>query len=111
VVIGQSPRQLDRNITVVGRVVQGMELLSTLPRGTGPLGFYEKAEQRVPIKAIALASDVPEAQRTPLQVLRTDTPLFAQVVESRRNRRDDWYKVQAGHIDVCNAPLPVRTPK
>ncbi len=110
VVDGQSPRQLDRNITVVGRVVQGMELLSVLPRGTGPLGFYENAGQRVPIKSIALATDVPENQRTPLQVLRTDTPLFAAVVESRRNRRDDWYKVPAGHIDLCNVPLPVRVP-
>ncbi|MEO6264772.1 MAG: peptidylprolyl isomerase [Luteimonas sp.] len=110
VVTGQSPRQLDRNITVVGRVVQGMELLSVLPRGTGPLGFYEKPEQREPIKSITLASEVPEAQRTPLQRLRTDTPLFADVVESRRNRRDDWYKVPAGHIDLCNVPLPVRVP-
>ena len=110
VVDGQSPRQLDRNITVVGRVVQGMELLSVLPRGTGPLGFYEKAEQRVPIQSIALAADVPEAQRTPLQLLRTDTPLFTAIVEARRNRRDDWYKVMAGHIDLCNVPLPVRTP-
>jgi len=110
VVDGQSPRQLDRNITVVGRVVQGMELLSVLPRGTGPLGFYEKAEQRVPIKSIALATDVPEAQRTPLQLLRTDTPVFTAVVEARRNRRDDWYKVPAGHIDLCNVPLPVRAP-
>jgi len=110
VVDGQSPRQLDRNITVVGRVVQGMELLSVLPRGTGPLGFYEKAEQRVPIQSIALASDLPEAKRTPLQLLRTDTPLFTAVVEARRNRRDDWYKVPAGHIDLCNVPLPVRAP-
>lgn len=110
VVIGQSPRQLDRNITVVGRVVQGMELLSVLPRGSGPLGFYEKPEQRVPIKAIALASQLPEAQRTPLQLLRTDTPLFSELVEARRNRRDDWYKRPAGHIDLCNVPLPVRAP-
>ena len=97
-------------VTVVDRVVQGMELLSVLPRGTGPLGFYEKAEQRVPIKSIALAADLPEAQRTPLQLLRTDTPLFTAVVEARRNRRDDWYKVPAGHIDLCNVPLPVRAP-
>jgi peptidylprolyl isomerase len=110
VVDGQSPRQLDRNITVVGRVVQGMELLSILPRGTGALGFYEKAAQRVPIQSIALASDLPSAQRTALQVLRTDTPLFRAVVESRRNRRDDWYKVPAGHIDLCNVPLPTRVP-
>ncbi len=108
VVDGQSPRQLDRNITVVGRVLQGMELLSVLPRGTGPLGMYDKPAQRVPIKSIMLASDVPEARRVPLQVLRTDTPLFASVVEARRNRRDDWYKVPAGHIDLCNVPLPVR---
>ena len=38
VVTGQSPRQLDRNITTVGRVIKGMERLSTLPRGSGPLG-------------------------------------------------------------------------
>jgi len=108
VVIGQSPRQLDRNITTVGRVVQGMELLSVLPRGTGPLGFYEKIEQRVLIKAIRLVSEVPEAERTPLQVLRTDTPLFDELIEVRRNRRDDFYKRPAGHIDLCNVPLPAR---
>src|SRR5471030_1184825 len=32
-VTGHGPRQLDRNITLVGRVVSGMDLLSTLPRG------------------------------------------------------------------------------
>lgn len=110
VVDGQSPRQLDRNITVVGRVVQGMQWLSVLPRGPEPMGFYEDAKLRTTIKSIALASDVPESRRTPLELLRTDTPLFTRVVESRRNRRDDWYKVPAGHIDLCNVPLPVRTP-
>ncbi|WP_460764250.1 peptidylprolyl isomerase [Lysobacter fragariae] len=111
VVTGQSPRQLDRNITVVGRVVQGIELLSTLPRGTGALGFYEKSEQRTPIKAIRLASEVPESERTPLELLRTDTAAFTELVEARRNRRDEWYKRPAGHIDLCNVPLPVRAPK
>src|SRR5690606_13051365 len=42
VVIGHAPRQLDRNIATVGRVVKGMELLAALPRGTGAAGFYEK---------------------------------------------------------------------
>lgn len=110
VVDGQSPRQLDRNITVVGRVLKGMELLSVIPRGPEPMGFYEKPEQRTPILSIALAADVPEAQRTPLQVLRTDTPLFAQLVEMRRNRKDDWYKASVGHIDLCNVTVPMRTP-
>lgn len=108
VVIGQSPRQLDRNITQVGRVIQGMELLSALPRGPEPMGFYEDAAQRTPIRAVRLASDVPEAQRSRLQLLRTDTGTFRDVVEARRNRRDDFYKRPAGHIDLCNVPLPVR---
>ena len=108
VVIGQSPRQLDRNITQVGRVIQGMELLSALPRGPEPMGFYEDAAQRTAIRAVRLASDVPEAQRSRLQLLRTDTATFRDMVEARRNRRDDFYKRPAGHIDLCNVPLPVR---
>lgn len=107
-VIGHAPRQLDRNIALVGRVVWGMELLSSLPRGSDELGFYEQPEQRVPIQTVRLASELPAAERSTLEVLRTDTPTFERLVEIRRNRKDAWYKVPAGHIDVCNVPLPVR---
>ena len=108
VVIGQAPRQLDRNIALVGRVVRGMELLSALPRGTGALGFYEKPEQNIAIKSVRLAADVPAAERTNIEIMRTESATFADVVESRRNRRDDWYKFTAGKIDLCNVPVPVR---
>ncbi|MGA6148111.1 peptidylprolyl isomerase [Stenotrophomonas sp.] len=108
VVTGQSPRQLDRNITLVGRVLQGMELLSALPRGPAPMGFYADAAQRTPIRSIQRASDVPAAERPALQVLRTDSKTFADTVEARRNRVDDFYKRPAGHIDLCNIPVPVR---
>ena len=111
VVTGHAPRQLDRNITVVGRVMQGMELLSSLPRGTGALGFYEKPEQMSAIKAIRMAADVPEAERSKLEILRTDTATFKAVVEAQRNRGGDWYKLAAGHIELCNVPLPVRVAK
>lgn len=110
VVTGHAPRQLDRNIALVGRVLSGMELLSVLPRGTGPLGFYEQASQYVPIRHLRVAADVPAAERSRLEVLRTDTATFNALVESRRNRRDDWYKVPAGYIDLCNVPIPVRVP-
>ena len=79
VVIGQAPRHLDRNVTLLGRVVQGMELLSALPRGTGPMGFYKQPEQRVPIKSIRIAADVPEPERSGLEILRTDTKTFERV--------------------------------
>jgi peptidylprolyl isomerase len=107
-VIGHAPRHLDRNVTLLGRVVQGMEILSSLPRGTGALGFYEKPEQRVPLKSFKVAADVPEAQRTPLEELRTDTQTFTEYVDARRNRHEEWFKVPAGHVDVCNVPIPVR---
>ena len=108
VVIGHAPRQLDRNIALVGRVLLGMERLAVLPRGSGTLGFYEKATEHVPIRRLRVAADLPEAERTRLEVLRTDTATFTALVEVRRNRRDDWYKVPAGYIDVCNVPIPVR---
>jgi len=108
VVIGQSPRHLDRNISLVGRVVWGMELLSVLPRGTGPMGFYEDPAQYVTIKSLRLASEVPEHARERLEILRTDTPLFDAFVESRRNRYDAWNVRPSGHIDVCNINIPVR---
>lgn len=108
VVTGQSPRQLDRNITVVGRVLKGMELLSALPRGPAPMGFYADPAQRTAIQSIQRVSDLPEAERPKLQVLRTDSKTFTDTVEARRNRVDGFYKRAAGHIDLCNIPVPVR---
>lgn len=108
---GHAPRHLDRNITVVGRVVSGMPLLSSLPRGTGALGFYEKPEQHVPIKSVRLAADVPEAERSRLEVMRTDSASFKAVAESQRNRPGPWTKVPAGYIELCNVTIPVREQK
>lgn len=109
VVIGHSPRHLDLNVTLAGRVVRGMEVLSTLPRGTGGLGFYEAPGEYVPIKSIRLGSDLPEAERANLEILRTDTQTFAALVESRRTRHESWFANSTGHISLCNVPIPVRT--
>ncbi len=108
VVTGHAPRHLDKNITLVGRVLQGMPLLSNLPRGTKALGFYEKPSEFVPIKSIRLAADVTASDRTNLEVIRTDTPLFTTAVAALRNRGGDWFKVPAGHVELCNVPIAVR---
>jgi cyclophilin family peptidyl-prolyl cis-trans isomerase len=111
VVTGHAPRHLDKNITLVGRVLQGMSLLSTLPRGTRPLGFYATPAEHVPIVSIRVAADVPEKERVALEVIRTDTPLFTRAVEALRNRGGDWFKVPAGHVELCNVPIAVREKK
>ncbi|HLX24759.1 MAG TPA: peptidylprolyl isomerase [Usitatibacter sp.] len=107
-VIGQSPRGLDRNITLVGHVVRGIELLSVIPRGPGVMGFYEKASDYVPIRSVRLAADIPAAERVNLEALRTDSATFKAVVETRANRREEWFKDPVGRVGVCNLPLPVR---
>jgi peptidylprolyl isomerase len=110
VVLGQSPRNLDRNITLVGRVVQGMELLSTQPRGTGNLGFYETPGEMAVIRSIRVASDVPAAERANLQVLRTDSATWATVVDARRTRRESFFANNpVNRLGVCNGSTPVRT--
>ncbi|MGH8126090.1 MAG: peptidylprolyl isomerase [Rhodanobacteraceae bacterium] len=107
-VIGQAPRHLDRNIALVGRVVKGMQYLADLPRGKGPLGFYKHPAHQTKILRVRLGSDLAPSQRMHLEELRTDTPTFTALIESRRNRSDAWFHYKAGKISVCNVPLPVR---
>lgn len=108
VVIGHAPRHLDRNVALVGRVLKGMELLAELPRGSAEMGFYAKSEAPIPIKSIRVAADVPQRERSHLEVIRTDSAAFGAVIESRRNRPEEFFKVSAGHIDLCNVPIAVR---
>lgn len=107
-VIGHSPRHLDRNIAVVGRVVSGIEAMSSLPRGTEALGFYKERSQDVPIAWARLASALPAADRPSFQYLRTDSQSFGAYLRARANRKDDFFIRPAGGVDLCNAPVPVR---
>jgi peptidylprolyl isomerase len=105
---GHSPRALDRNVTLFGRVVRGMEHLTTLPRGSEALGFYGEGQTKPKIVSIRLASTLPPDQQQRLQAIRTNHPIYTQILESRRNRRDSWTLFKAGRLEICNAPLPVR---
>jgi len=110
-VIGHAPRHLDRNIAVVGRIVEGMHHLSSMPRGFGPLGFYETPEERVPIKSIRLASELPEAEQPRFEYLSTEGESFAKYAHRRANREPPFFIKPAGGADICNIPVPVRRVK
>lgn len=107
-VIGHAPRQLDRNIAVVGRVIEGIEHLSTLPRGKGDAGVYDDPALRVPIVSVRLGNEVPEFPQPLFEYLASDSASFAEYVRVRANRSDAFYKVPAGGIDVCNVQVPIR---
>ena len=106
-VIGQAPRQLDRNFTLVGRVIQGIERLSSLPRGTGPGGVYETPQEHTPIASIRFASDLDPREQPKFEVLKTFSATFKAYIEARRNQAG-MFVHPAGHINVCNIQLPVR---
>jgi cyclophilin family peptidyl-prolyl cis-trans isomerase len=108
VIIGHSPRNLDRQLTMLGRVVQGMEIMSAFPRGTGDAGFYETPAEYQRYADIKVAADLPPEQRTPLEVMRTDSDSFATLVNSRRWRKDDFYRNPVGRIGLCNVTVPAR---
>jgi len=107
-VIGHAPRQLDRVIALVGRVVEGIDRLSSLPRGTEALGFYKDKAQYVPIASIRLASEMPAADRPRFEYMDTASPTFADYLRVRANRYDDFYIRPAGGVDLCNVQVPVR---
>jgi cyclophilin family peptidyl-prolyl cis-trans isomerase len=107
-VIGHAPRHLDRNIAVVGRVISGIENLSSLPRGTGALGFYEDEKERVAITSIRIGTELPSADQPKFGYLSTESDSFVRYADARENRRDPFFIKPAGGADICNIPVPVR---
>jgi len=108
-VIGHAPRQLDRNIAVVGRVIEGIQFLSSLPRGPAQNGVYEQPEQRTPIVSVRMGSAVIDLPR--YEFLSTDSATFHRYAEASANRRDPFFIKPAGGIDICNLKVPVRQAK
>lgn len=108
VIIGHATRHMDRNLAIVGRVVEGIEYLSSLPRGTEALGFYKEPSQAAPIASIRLASDMPAAERPQFEVMDSLSGAFARYIGVRGHRNDDFYRVPARGVDLCNVQVPVR---
>lgn len=107
-VIGHGPRHLDRNIALVGRVVDGIDKLSSLRRGTEALGFYKERSEDTPIARARLASQLDAGERPSFQYMDTGSASFAKYLRLRANRKDQFYIRPAGGVDLCNAPVPVR---
>ncbi len=107
-VIGHAPRALDRNIAVVGRVIEGIEHLSTLPRGKGEAGVYDDVALHVPILSVRLGDELPADQQPRFEYLASDSASFAAYLHLRANRADAFYRAPAKGVDICNAPVPLR---
>jgi len=107
VVIGHSQRYLDRNTTVFGRVIDGMDKIQALHRSTNVAGAVDVSGKNK-ILSIRVASDIPSRNRVPLQVMKTDSTSFRALIKSRKNRKNEWFIYQHNYMDACGIPVPVR---
>jgi len=108
VVTGHAPRHLDRNVTLVGRVISGIEHLAVLRRGAGTMGFYDSMDEATPIIRVRLGVDVATEDQVSIEIMRTDTAAFANYVMSRTYRNEEWFVEPTGRIEICNLNPPVR---
>ncbi len=102
----QPQRYLDRNLTVFGQVVEGMERVQSLRRVVPPQSPGDDLGET--IISMRVAADLPEGERPHLEIMRSDTPAFAEYVESRRNRPEEFFYYRPNHVDICAIQIPVR---
>ncbi|MBQ4831659.1 peptidylprolyl isomerase [Pseudoalteromonas sp. MMG010] len=101
VTIGQGPRYLDKNITVFGRVLEGMQHFNRLQRDV-------VNNQTVnPIEKVQILSDIP-SDNSVFRVLKTDSSAFKALIQARKNRYEEWFVYQHNYIDVCAVPIPTQ---
>ncbi len=103
----QPQRYLDRNLTVFGNVVEGIEHVQALRRVAPPES--EDDDMGEEIISVRVAADLPEGERPMLEILRSDKQTFAEYVESRRNRPEEFFYFRPDHVDICALSIPVRS--
>lgn len=109
--IGHAPRRLDRNLTVFGRVLDGMQHLQKLNRGDPKVdsGVIQDAARRDAIVKVQMAADMPTSEKPRVQVMDPTSKAFAEFKDQRRNPAPEFYKRVSPNLDICafNAPLRI----
>ncbi len=106
VVIGQAPRYLDRNLSVFGRVVFGMEHVQAVRRGVGSAdGVIEDPDEHSVIRSLRLLADVSTPERSRVEVRNTNSAAFRDMLDARRHREAAFFHhTPPAVLDVCQVP-------
>jgi peptidylprolyl isomerase len=110
IVIGQAPRYLDRNLTIFGRVVQGMDVVHRVIRGPFEAnGMIAEGEPRTIIEKIVIAGDLPADEQKKIEVRNTSGAEFRRELDSRKHRGPPFFHHKPpALLDVCQVPVPGR---
>ena len=113
IVIGQAPRYLDRNLTIFGRVVWGMDVVQRIKRGsTLKNGIIEEDLDRTWIKRMRLASSLEESEQLDIWLADTNSKGFKTMLNERRNRNNKFFHHKPPKVlDICQVPVPARLEK
>ncbi|WP_240615470.1 peptidylprolyl isomerase [Alteromonas facilis] len=104
IVIGQAPRHLDRNMSVFGQVVYGLEVVQKFMRGNPQQagGVIENEEKRSLIVKALMGTDVSVQEQIALERLGADSSAFQKRIESARTLDNPFYHYAgSGNVDVC----------
>ena len=96
VLFGDARDNLDQTYTVWGRVVDGERNTRRINRGEPP-------RRPTPIVRARIASDMPEAERPRIALLRSDSEAFTAWLQATGSMSEDGYIA-----DTCNIRVPAR---
>ncbi len=104
IVIGHAPRHLDRNMSVFGQVIYGMDKVQKMQRGNPNEGggVIENVTLRTKIRNAKLGDNVPTIDQLNFMRNEADGALFQQRLSSARALDNDFFHYKGtGNIDVC----------
>jgi peptidylprolyl isomerase len=88
---------LDKRYSIWGRVIWGQDSVLKLAVGEPPAKPDVMTQVRV-------AANLPDSERAPIYVMRTESPAFRKVIEDTR-------KARGADFSVCDVQVPVRVPR
>lgn len=110
-IVLDAQRYLDRNMTVFGRVVSGMQYVQKLKRGDPDSngGVISPEKRPDEIISIKLAAELAEEERPHVEVMRTNSSAFKAAKRNQRVQRDPFFiNTPPEMLDICDTDTPTR---
>ncbi|MBE0367249.1 peptidylprolyl isomerase [Pseudoalteromonas aurantia] len=94
-------RYLDRNISVFGRVLDGMEHVYRLMRNPAVGQAFNL------ITKARVLSDIHSEDTSKFRVFNTEHIEFNALIEARKSRPETWFIERPNYADVCSISVPI----
>ena len=110
-IVLDAQRYLDRNLTIFGRVIDGMQYVQKLKRGVRAIesGVIQAPDVGDEILSMTVAADMDEMIRPKYQVQAMPSQAFEDAKTEKRLREEDFfYRKPPEILDICGFEVPVR---